>query len=156
MVPTKQAATEFLACKRIAVTGVSRNPKGHGSNAVLQRLRQRGYDVVAINPNADEIDGTPCYHRLQDVPSPVEAVVIGTRPEHADATMRDVVELGIRKVWMHRAFGEGSVDDAATAYGREHGVTVIDGGCPLMFDPTADPFHKVLKLCCGKKVRKQV
>lgn len=152
MVPTKQAAAAFLACKRIAVTGVSRNPSGHGSNAVMNRLRRRGYDVVAINPNADEIDGVPCYHCLADVPGSVEAVVIGTKPERAAATMHDVVDLGITKVWMHRAFGQGSVDDAATADGREHGVTVIDGGCPLMFDPTADLGHKVLKLCCGKKV----
>jgi len=156
MVPTKQAAAVFLECKRIAVIGVSRNPSGHGSNAVMNRLRQRGYDVVAINPNADEIDGVPCYHRLADVPGSVEAVVIGTKPERAGDTMREVVELGITKVWMHRAFGQGSVDDAATTYGRERGVTVIDGGCPLMFEPTADPFHKVLRVCCGKKVPKQV
>jgi hypothetical protein len=53
------------------------------------------------------------------------------------------VELGIDQVWMHRSFGGGSVSDAATAYGREHGITVIDGGCPLMFGSTADPVHKV-------------
>ena len=157
MVPTKQAAAAFLACRRIAVTGVSRNPSGHGSNAVMKRLRERGYDVVAINPNAEEaIDGAPCYHHLTEVPGSVEAVVIGTKPERAADTMREVVDLGITKVWMHRAFGQGSVDDAATAYGREHGATVIDGGCPLMFEPTANPVHKVLKLCCGKKVPKQV
>jgi hypothetical protein len=45
---------------------------------------------------------------------------------------------------MHRAFGQGSVSDAATALGREHGVTVIDGGCPLMFGPTADGGHKFM------------
>ena len=156
MVPTKHAAAAFLACRRIAVTGASRDPSGHGSNAVLQRLRERGYDVVAINPNADEIAGVPCYHRLQDVPGSVEAVVIGTRPERVGDTMRDVVELGISKVWMHRAFGQGSVDAAATEYGRKHGVVVIDGGCPLMFEPTADPLHKILRVCCGKKVPRRV
>lgn len=34
----KEAATEFLANQRIAVTGVSRHPKGHGANIVYQRL----------------------------------------------------------------------------------------------------------------------
>jgi hypothetical protein len=47
---------------------------------------------------------------------------------------------------MHRSFGSGSVCDGATTYGREHGMTVIDGGCPLMFDPTADVGHKLMKL----------
>lgn len=47
---------------------------------------------------------------------------------------------------MHRAFGAGSVSDAATTYGRAHGVSVIDGGCPLMFGPTADPAHQVMRV----------
>ena len=47
---------------------------------------------------------------------------------------------------MHRAFGAGSVSDQATAYGRDHGVEVIDGGCPCMYDPTADPGHKFMKV----------
>jgi CoA binding domain len=55
----KQAAAEFLAGKRVAVTGVSRKPQGHGSNAVYQRLRQRGYQVFAVNPNADRPGGWP-------------------------------------------------------------------------------------------------
>jgi uncharacterized protein len=49
----KTAASEFLAKKRVAVTGVSRNTKsGHGSNTVYKRLRERGYEVFAVNPNA--------------------------------------------------------------------------------------------------------
>jgi hypothetical protein len=72
-------------------------------------------------------------------------VVIGTRPETADATMRECAELGITQVWMHRAFGGGSVSASAAEYGRKQGITVIDGGCPLMFDPTADGAHKCMK-----------
>ena len=53
----KEAATEFLAAKRVAVTGVSRDAKGHGSNVVYQRLRQRGYEVFAVNPNAETVEG---------------------------------------------------------------------------------------------------
>jgi uncharacterized protein len=112
---------------------------------VYQRLRQRGYAVFAVNPNADQVEGDACYHDLKSIPGGVEAVVIGTRPETAEATMRECAELGIRQVWMHRSFGGGSVSDAATADGREHGITVIDGGCPLMFEPTADAGHKVMR-----------
>ena len=53
----KEAASEFLAEKRVAVTGVSRNASGHGANAVYQRLRQRGYEVFAVNPNVGEVEG---------------------------------------------------------------------------------------------------
>ncbi|HEY6597589.1 MAG TPA: CoA-binding protein [Asanoa sp.] len=158
MVTVKEAASEFLAHKRIAVTGVSRNPQGHGSNAVYQRLRDRGYHVFAINPNADEVEGDRCYHDLKSVPGGVEAVVIGTKPETAEATMRECADLGIRHVWMHRSFGAGSVSEAATAYGRQRGITVIDGGCPLMFDPTADIGHKAMRFVFTRtgKVPQQV
>ena len=139
------AASEFLAKKRIAVTGVSRNAQDHGSNVVYKRLRDRGYQVFAVNPNADEVEGDRCYHDLRSIPDGVEAVVIGTRPERAEATVRECAELGIQHVWMHRGPGAGSVSPAAAAYGRQRGISVIDGGCPLMFEPTADGGHKAMR-----------
>jgi uncharacterized protein len=141
----KEAATEFLARRRVAVTGVSRTPENHGSNIVYKRLRDRGYEVFAINPNAESVEGDPCYRDLRSVPGGVEAVVIGTRPETAEQTMRECAELGIKHVWMHRSFGGGSVSKAATDYGREQGIEVIDGGCPLMFGSTADLGHKAMR-----------
>ena len=149
MVAIKQAASEFLANKRVVVTGVYRTPKGHGANVVYQRLKDRGYDVVAVNPNADRVEGDLCYPDLGSVPGQVKAVVIGTRPDIAESTMRECVDLGIEQVWMHRGPGAGSVSGAATAYGRQHGVTVIDGGCPCMFDPTADTGHKMMRWMFG-------
>ena len=145
MVNIKQAASEFLANERIAVTGVSRTPKGHGSNIVYQRLRQRGYEVFAINPNADEVEGDPCYQDLKSIPGGVDAVVIGTRPSTAEATISECAELGIKRVWMHRSYGGGSVSEAAAEKGRQQGITVIEGGRPLMFDPTADGGHKAMR-----------
>jgi predicted CoA-binding protein len=151
----KEAAAGFLANKRVAVTGVSRNPKGHGSNLVYQRLRERGYEVFAVNPNANEVEGDRCYQDLKSIPGGADAVVIGTRPEIAEETMRECAELGIKHVWMHRGPGVGSVSDAATDYGRQHGITVIDGGCPLMFGPTADFGHRIMRLVFAGHVPKQ-
>lgn len=140
----KQAATDFLSCRRIAVTGVSREPKAHGGNIVYTRLRQRGYEVFAVNPNTDTVEGDRAYPDLGSIPGGVQAVVIATRPEHAEATVREAADLGMTRVWMHRAMGEGSVSPAATSLGRELGLVVIDGGCPLMFGPTADAGHQLM------------
>jgi predicted CoA-binding protein len=145
MTSIKDAASEFLAHRRVAVTGVSRDPQSHGANIVYKRLRERGYEVFAVNPNAEEVEGDRSYHDLRSIPGGVEAVVIATRPEIAEATMRECAELGIGHVWMHRSFGTGSVSETATSYGRKHGITVIDGGCPCMFDPTADLGHKAMR-----------
>lgn len=141
----KDAATEFLAHRRVAVTGVSRTPGNHGSNVVYSRLKERGYDVFAVNPNAEQVEGDRCYPNLRSIPDGVEAVVIATRPERAQDTIRECEELGITQVWMHRSFGGGSVSKEAAQYGRDHGMTVIDGGCPLMFEPASDPGHRMMR-----------
>ena len=156
MQPINEAASQFLTKKRVAVTGVSRTPKTHGSNNVYRRLRERGYEVFAVNPNADQVEGDRSYPDLKSIPGGVEAVVIGTRPELAELTMEECAELGIKHVWMHRGPGAGSVSAAATDYGRQQGITVIDGGCPLMFEPTADFGHKVMRFVYAGKVPKQV
>ena len=145
MTAIKDAASEFLAHKRVAVTGVSRTAGSHGSNAVYKRLRERGYEVFAVNPNAEEVEGDRAYQDLRSIPGGVDAVVIGTRPEIADETMRECAELGIEHVWMHRGPGAGSVSKSASTYGRERGISVIDGGCPCMFGPTADAGHKAMR-----------
>ena len=64
--------------------------------------------------------------------------------------MRECAELGINHVWMHRSMGAGSVSASATEYGRGQGITVIDGGCPLMFDPTADFAHKCMRFVLSR------
>ena len=156
MQSVNEAASEFLAHKRVAVTGVSRTPKTHGSNNVYRRLRERGYEVFAVNPNTSQIEGHRCYPDLASIPGGVDAVVIGTRPEIAGDTMRECAELGIKQVWMHRGPGAGSVSAAAAGYGRQHGITVIDGGCPCMFQPTDDFGHRLMRVIYAGKVPKHV
>lgn len=145
MPPVSEVATEFLSHKRIAVTGVSRTPASHGGNVVYKRLRDRGYQVFAVNPNADTVEGDPAYHDLKAIPGGVEVVVIATRPDQDAATIQECSELGITRVWMHRLFGAGSCSPEAAKVGRQNGITVIEGGCPLMFPPTSDGGHRMLK-----------
>lgn len=84
---TKEAAAQFLAHRRVAVTGVSRSPEGHGSNIVYQRLRERGYEVFAVNPNADTVEGDPSYPSIAAIPGGVQAVLIGTSADGGHTVM---------------------------------------------------------------------
>jgi uncharacterized protein len=144
----RQAASQFLANRRIAVTGVSRSPHDHGANIVYRRLREQRYQVFAVNPHADQVEGDHCFHDLAAIPGGVDAVVIGTRPETAETTMRQCADLGIKHVWMHQSVGGSSVSQAAAAYGRQRGISVIAGGCPLMFAPTSDFGHRLMRVAC--------
>ncbi len=143
----KEAVEDFLAQKNIAVAGVSRSGQ-ESANAIYRKLRDAGYQVYAVNPKATELEGDPCYPDLKSVPADLEAVMVATHPQVTESVVREAAELGIRRVWMHRSFGDGSVSEAAVTYGREQGLTVIDGGCPMMF-VKPDIAHRCMRWILG-------
>jgi predicted CoA-binding protein len=135
---------EFLDQRRIAVAGVSRE-SGQAANAVYTKLRDAGYEVFAINPKATEVEGVPCYPDLGSVPGGVDGVIAATPPRATEEIARQCSELGVRRLWMHRSFGEGSVSEEAVRYCREQGIDVIVGGCPLMFCEPVDIGHRCMR-----------
>ncbi len=139
---TKRQIDEFWGLKRIAVVGVSRDPKQF-SNMLWQELRQRRYEAVPVNPATDRIDGQQCYARVQDVVPPVEGVLIMTPPHVTDQVVRDCAAAGVRRVWMHRGGGEGAVSRDAIAFCEANGIDVVAGFCPYMFLPGTPFFHGV-------------
>ncbi|MBU6423187.1 MAG: CoA-binding protein [Chloroflexota bacterium] len=136
---------DFLSHARIAVVGVSREPKGHGANSVYRRLRSHGYSVFAVNPSASSVEGDVCYRDLASIPSTVDGVILGTGPARAEAIVRECHMLGIKRVWMHRGPVPGSVSPTAVRYCADNGIAVIAGGCPLMYAPTSDLGHRCMR-----------
>ncbi len=137
MTTLAEQVEEFLAQKRIAVAGVSRD-RSQPANAIYRKLRDTGHEVFATNPKTQKVDGAVCYPDLVSIPGGVDAVMIATPPAASEKIVRQCSELGISRVWMHRSFGAGSVSQAAVDYCREHGISVIPGGCPMMFDEPVD------------------
>lgn len=144
----RAAAEEFLAQRRIAVAGVSRE-QGQAANAIYRRLREAGYDVAAVNPQADEVEGDRCYPSIGALPETPDGVLIATHPSVAPAVARECVEAGVPRVWMHRSFGTGSASDEATAICREAGIAVLDGGCPMMYLEPVDIAHRCIRWILG-------
>jgi predicted CoA-binding protein len=140
----RQAAEEFLAQPRIAVAGVSRDPK-QPANLVYRRLRAAGHEVFAVNPNAQEVEGDRCYPAVTALPGEIDGVVVVTTPEVAELVVADCVSAGVPRVWLHRGLGPGSVSAKAISYCREHDVCIIPGGCPNMFGATSDPGHRCMR-----------
>jgi predicted CoA-binding protein len=139
----RDAAEEFLAQRRIAVAGVSRDPK-QPANLIYRRLRDSGHEVFAINPNALEVEGDHSYARVIDVPGRLDGVVVVTPADVAPSVVDDCASAGVARVWLHRGMGPGSLSDEAVERCREHGIDVIPGGCPNMFGATSDPGHRFM------------
>jgi hypothetical protein len=123
---------DFLAQKRIAMVGISREPKGF-SGMLFEEFCRRGYDVVPVNPYLPQMLGRRCFLRLQEIDPPVDAAILMTSPAVTDTVVRDCAEAGIRRVWMYRAGGQGAVSEKAVEFCREHGIQVVPGECPYMF-----------------------
>ena len=140
----REAAEEFLALKRIAVAGVSRAGNAP-ANHIYRKLRATGHDVFAVNPGVDTLEGDPAYPNLAAIPGAVDGLVIATHPSVAQDLVRECATLGIRRVWMHRSLGQGSVDEAAVRLCGELGLDVIPGSCPMMFCEPVDPAHRFLR-----------
>jgi len=135
---------DFLAQKRIAVAGASRSGKQPG-NAIARKLRETGHEVVLLHREASELDGQPAYADLRAVPGKVDGLVVTTPPSAAPDLVRQCVENGVPRVWLHRSFGQGSVDAEAVRIGREHGLVVIDGACPMMYLKPVDVAHRCVR-----------
>ena len=138
---------EFLAQKRIAVAGVSRDNSHHpAGNLVYRRLKKAGHEVFPINPRLQEFEGDRCYPGVSAIPGGVEGVVIITRPETTAALVRECAQAGVRRVWMHESLAKGSsVAPEAVTFCREHGIGVIAGGCPMMFGDGVDFGHRCMR-----------
>jgi len=133
---TLEIIDDFLAQKRIAMVGLSRQPKDF-SVMLFEELCRRGYDVVPVNPGASEVMGRPCFARVQDIQPPVDAVLLMTSPAVTEAVVEDCAAAGIRRVWMYSAGGQGAVSPKAVEFCRVHGIQVVPGECPFMFFPHA-------------------
>jgi uncharacterized protein len=139
-----ESVATFLQGRRFAVAGVSRQPS-EAANAVFRRLRDSGYEVFPINPQAPQVEGATCYYDVGAVPGTLDGVVVATSPGTSVKIVRQCVDRGIRRVWLHRSFGTGSVSQEAIRECAAHGIDCIVGGCPLMFCEPVDVGHKCMK-----------
>ena len=138
------AVSAFLEGRRLAVTGVARDGK-LPANAIFRRLKQCGYEVLPVNPNATQVEGAACYPDVRSLPGEIHGVVIASPAASAVEIVRQCGERGIRQLWFHRSLGEGSVSPEAVRECEKSGITPIVGGCPLMFCGGVDVFHRCLR-----------
>jgi uncharacterized protein len=138
---------DFLARRRIAVAGVSRNNHHHpAGNLIYRRLKSTGHDVFPVNPNMQTFEGERCYPDVRSIPGGVDGVVIITRPETTERIVRDCGDAGVRRVWMHQSMAKGSsVSPAAVEYCRQRDISVIAGACPMMVGPGVDFGHRCMR-----------
>ena len=143
LAPATRAQIEaFFRQRRFAAVGVSRNPEDF-SRKMMREFEGRGYQVVPVNPAASELDGRPCFARVQDIVPAVQAVLILTPFAISEQIVRECVSAGVLHVWVHGVHGGETVGPEAAALCRERGVSLITRECPFMFLSNTGFPHRV-------------
>ncbi len=119
---------EFLRKKNVyAVMGVSRNPRKYGYR-VYKDLKNSGYKVYPINPNADEILGDKCYNSLEELPEKPDVVDLVVPPKITEDVVKKCKKLGIKRVWMQ----PGSESEKAINFCKENNIKIVHGICVMI------------------------
>ena len=124
----KSAVDDFIAQDTLAVVGVSRNKVKFG-NVIYKTLKEKGYHVFPINPNAESILGDRCYPNLTSLPEKVDGVVVVVPPAQTEQVVKDAKSAGIQRVWMQH----GAASAAAIRFCQENGLQEVHGECIIMF-----------------------
>ena len=119
--------SEILSGRNIAVVGASRG-KDSRAYAVYTALKQAGYAVYAVDPDADAIDGDPVYPHLDNVPGKIDCVVTAVPPEATYEIVRQAGRLHIRHIWMQ----PGSESASAIIETQALGIGAVYGGPCIM------------------------
>jgi uncharacterized protein len=138
----------FLTGRRIAVAGVSRD-RNQPANHVFRKLAGAGHEVLPLNPKIELVEGSPCYPDLASIPGEIDGVVIATHPDVSAAIVRQCAERGVKRVWFHRSFGDGSVSAEAVRECEARGIEAIVGGCPMMYCGKVDFAHRCMRWILG-------
>ncbi len=133
---------EFIASEPIAMVGVSRNPKKFGFSA-FRELKEKGLNVIPVNPKAEEIHGVKAYPDLKSLPPEVNSVLIMTQKSQTAGIVREAKEKGIKRVWIQQ------MSESKEALKELEGsdINAITGHCILMFykPHSIHKFHMAIK-----------
>lgn len=130
----------FVQGKRLAVVGASRTGSGKNKkfgNAAAKELKERGYQVFLIHPEAQEIDGERCYPNLSAVQGEVDGVLVSVPPKKALNVIKEAATVGIKNIWLQ----QGAESTEVLAQAKQLGLSVISGKCILMYAPPVRSFH---------------
>jgi predicted CoA-binding protein len=143
-----QKIKDFVALKRVAVVGVSRNEQKMG-NAIYTELKENGYEVYGVNPQLSEIKGDKCFASISDLAGKVNGALIAVSPKASAQVIRDAVAAGITKIWLN----QGSQSVEASKVSRELGVSPIEGKCIFMYAggvKSVHGFHRFIAKLIGQ------
>jgi hypothetical protein len=118
---------EMLKKKTWAVIGVTQNKEKFGYK-IWKKLKDNNYEVYAINPKYDEIEGEKCFSSLKDLPVKPEVIDFVVPPAVSLKYIDEANELGIEYLW----FQPGTADEKVIDKAEDLGMNIVFHDCILV------------------------
>ena len=134
---TKKEIDSFFKEKKLAIAGVSKNVKKFGG-LIYKEMKEKGYDVIAINPNHNDINGDPCYKDVATIPPAYDKLLIITPSSKTEGIVEQAVEKGIKYIWIQQK----SETPKAIEIAKNNNIKLIHGKCVFMFTEPLRGIHK--------------
>ncbi len=146
MVTMKQIE-DFLASEPIAMVGVSRNPKKFGF-AAFKELKEKGMNIIPVNPHAEEILGTKVYPDIKSLPADTKGLIVMTQKSKTADVIREAKNRGFKQIWVQQM----SESNEALQELKDTDINFISGQCILMYykPHSFHKFHGKLKKFFGR------
>lgn len=90
---------KILEKKVWAVVGANQDPEKYG-NMIYRKLKTRGYEVYAVNPMYETIEGDKCYKDISSLPKVPEVIDMVVSPKRGKLVLEEAAQLGIRYIWL--------------------------------------------------------
>jgi uncharacterized protein len=119
----KTPAQILAESRTIAVVGASRDP-GKEAHTVPRQMLRHGWNVIPVNPYADEIFGRRCYHSLAEIPETVDMVNVFRPSEDTPEVARAAVAIGAKALWLQLGIANAEARAIAETAGLDYAEDV--------------------------------
>jgi predicted CoA-binding protein len=147
---TRQTIDIFLNEKKLAIAGVSRNPRKFG-NVIFRTLKGKGYSITPINPNGGTIDGNVCTDSIANLGSDIQNLLIVTHKRETKKALEEAISKGISNIWIQN----GCETEESIKIAQEKNINLVSKACFMMY---ASPkgfhkFHQTITNWLGRYVK---
>lgn len=125
MEETNQIENWLDNIQTIAIVGISRN-KHKDSHFVGRYLQNAGYNIIPVNPGADEILGKKAYPDLKSIPEEIDAVDVFIKPEYVSEIVEQALKVDPKVIWLQLGTGDHpeEIENA-----KKNGVMMVQNRC---------------------------
>jgi uncharacterized protein len=123
--PSREEIGKILKkAKKVAVVGLSDNPQ-RTSYMVSKAMQDAGYDIIPVNPTADEVLGVKAVKSLKEIEGHIDIVNVFRRSEFLLEVAKEFAEIDADVFWAQL----GLENEEAYNFLKEKGYTVIMDRC---------------------------